>query len=133
MKSLSEESERYLDGGDRISALKTALEVQIEGQSSIYPIVPEQIYALNKALYTYQRSSNYIYKSEKMKTMDGAVTEINGFSPDGDLFFALDSFGQAIFMIQLQKKWSGKLMQKKFLKRQGKILSGVNLTETIRL
>lgn len=97
MKSLSEESERYLDGGDRISALKTALEVQIEGQSSIYPIVPEQIYALNKALYTYQRSSNYIYKPEKMKTMDGAVTVVNGFSSDGSLFFALDSFGQAYF------------------------------------
>ena len=64
MKSLSEESERYLDGGDRISALKTALEVQIEGQSSIHPIVPEQIYALNKALYTYQRSS-IIFISQK--------------------------------------------------------------------
>lgn len=97
MKSLSEESERYLDGGDRISALKTALEVQIEGQISIHPIVPEQIYALNKALYTYQHSSNYIYKPEKMKTMDGAVTEVNGFSSDGSLFFALDSFGQAYF------------------------------------
>lgn len=97
MKNLSEESERYLDGGDRISALKTALEVQIEGQSSIHPIVPEQIYALNKALYTYQHSSNYIYKPEKMKTMDGAVTEVNGFSSDGSLFFALDSFGQAYF------------------------------------
>lgn len=97
MKNLSEESERYLDGGDRISALKTALEVQPEGQSSIHPIVPEQIYALNKALYTYQHSSNYIYKPEKMKTMDGAVTEVNGFSPDGNLFFALDSFGQAYF------------------------------------
>ena len=97
MKNLSEESERYLDGGDRISALKTALEVQPEGQSSIHPIVPEQIYALNKALYTYQHSSNYIYKPEKMKTTDGAVTEVNGFSSDGSLFFALDSFGQAYF------------------------------------
>lgn len=133
MKGLSEESERYLDGGDRINALKTALEVQSEGQSSIYPIVPEQIYALNKALYTYQHSSNYIYKPEKMKTMDGAVTEVNGFSPDGNLFLRLIPLVRLIFMIQLQKKWSGKLMQKKFLKRQGKILSGANLTETIRL
>ena len=38
-------------------------------------------------------------------------------------FLRLILLVRLIFMIQLQKKWSGKLMQKKFLKRQGKILS----------
>lgn len=97
MKYLSEESERYLEGGDRIRAIETALEVEPEGQSTIKPIVPEQIYELNQSLYAYQRSRNYIYKPEKMKTMDGAVTNVNGFSSDGSLFFAIDSFGQAYF------------------------------------
>ncbi len=68
-----------------------------------------------------------------MKTMDGAVTEVNGFSSDGSLFFALDSFGQAYFYDTDTEKVYGKLMQKKFSKQQEKILSGVNLTETIRL
>lgn len=119
MKNLSEESERYLDGGDRISALETALEVQPEGQSAIYPIVPEQIYALNKALYTYQHSSNYIYKPEKMKTMDGVVTDVNGFSPDGSLFFALDSFGQAYFYDTDTEKVVWKINAKKVFETTG--------------
>lgn len=94
---LAEKANQQLDAGNRTGALETVLEVAPEDKDAAEAVVPEQMYVLNRALYAYQHSQQYIYRPNVMNTLEGVSTESNGFSQDGDIFFSLDDLGNVYF------------------------------------
>lgn len=94
---LAEEANQQLDAGDRTGALTSVLQVTPEDEDTAEAVVPEQMYVLNRALYAYQRSRQYIYRPVVMNTMEGLGTNSNGFNQDGDIFFSLDDLGNVHF------------------------------------
>lgn len=94
---LAEEANQQLDAGNRTGALTSVLQVTPEDEDTAEAVVPEQMYVLNRALYAYQRSRQYIYRPVVMNTMEGLGTNSNGFNQDGDIFFSLDDLGNVYF------------------------------------
>lgn len=94
---LAEKANQQLDAGNRTGALETVLEVAPEDKDAAEAVVPEQMYVLNRALYAYQHSQQYIYRPNVMNTLEGVSTDSNGFSQDGDIFFSLDDLGNVYF------------------------------------
>lgn len=96
-------SDELLDSGDRIEALKTALALTSDS-SSEEPLVPQQMYALNNALYSYYlENSIYMHADRVLETENSAKTSYNVnynagmFSPQGNLYFTVDTLGKAYF------------------------------------
>lgn len=94
---LAEKANQQLDEGDRIGALSTALEVTPNDRDAAEAVVPEQMYVLNRALYAYQHSQQYIYRPVIMNKVEGINTESSGFNQDGGIFFCLDDLGNVYF------------------------------------
>lgn len=94
---LSEKANQQMDEGDRIGALSTVLQVTPEDDDATEAVVPEQMYVLNRTLYTYQHSQQYIYRPTGMMEQEGLNTESNGFNQNGNMFFCLDDLGNACF------------------------------------
>ncbi len=92
---LSEISGELLKSGDRHGALKTALAIVPEDEDSDEPVVPEQMYALNNALYSYQNTDTINFLPDRMVLLDGQSTESGTFSSLGNLYFCLDQTGHA--------------------------------------
>lgn len=94
-------SGELLDGGDRMGALKTVMAITPDDPDADEPVVPEQMYALNQALYSYQHTDTIEdYKTDRSYELDAQVQEQDGdqeeyLSPDGTAYFCLDQQGTA--------------------------------------
>lgn len=90
-----------LDSGDRMGALKTVMAITPDDPDADEPVVPEQMYALNQALYSYQHTDTIIdYKTDRSYELDAQVRAQDGdqqeyLSPDGTAYFCLDQQGTA--------------------------------------
>lgn len=87
---LSSISLELLAEGDRDKALLTALAVEPE-EVSLGPVVPEQLYALNSALSSYQSGFSLSYAPEHVSSLE-TITK-GAFSDDGAYYYALDGSG----------------------------------------
>ena len=100
---LSEKSGELLAEGDREGALQTALAIQPDDESSDSPVVPEQMYALNNALYSYDRSNEIKYRPAYSVELDGHNgynynTNNNRLSPEETGYFCVDTLGNAYIL-----------------------------------
>ena len=100
---LSEKSGELLAEGDREGALQTALAIQPDDESSDSPVVPEQMYALNNALYSYDRSNEIKYRPAYSVELDGHNgynynTNNNRLSPEETGYFCVDALGNAYIL-----------------------------------
>ena len=90
-----------LDSGDRMGALKTVMAITPDDPDADEPVVPEQMYALNQALYSYQHTDTIVdYKTDRSYELDAQVQAQDGdqedyLSPDGTAYFCLDQQGTA--------------------------------------
>lgn len=90
-----------LDSGDRMGALKTVMAITPDDPDADEPVVPEQMYALNQALYSYQHTDTIIdYKTDRSYELDAQVRAQDGdqqeyLSPDGTVYCCLDQQGTA--------------------------------------
>ena len=90
-----------LDGGDRMGALKTVMAITPDDPDADEPVVPEQMYALNQALYSYQHTDTIVdYKTDRSYELDAQVRAQDGnqeeyLSPDGTVYCCLDQLGTA--------------------------------------
>ena len=90
-----------LDSGDRMGALKTVMAITPDDSDADEPVVPEQMYALNQALYSYQHTDTIVdYKTDRSYELDAQVQAQDGnqedyLSPDGTTYFCLDQQGTA--------------------------------------
>lgn len=96
-------SDELLAGGDRMGALKTALALTPKADSKT-PLVWQQMYALNNALYSYYLESPVYMHADRIldmensaKTTYDATNRIGTFSPQGHLYFTVDTLGKAYF------------------------------------
>ena len=102
-------SAELLKEGNREEALQAALEAQEEGDT---PVIPEEIYALNSALYSYHHEGNVEgFRPDRQVELENNTTDIGESSPDGKVFFCLDESGIAYFynMEDWSLKWKCKL------------------------
>lgn len=94
-------SGELLDSGDRMGALKTVMAITPDDPDADEPVVPEQMYALNQALYSYQHTDTIVdYKTDRSYELDAQVQAQDGeqeayLSPDGTAYFCLDQQGTA--------------------------------------
>ena len=100
---LSEISGGLLAGGDREGALQTALAIQPEEGEGAEAVVPEQMYALNNALYSYNTGGRIDFKAEDSfeltgKTTSGSADKNGTLSPDETGFFCVDQQGYAYIL-----------------------------------
>ena len=102
---LCEISDKLLKSGDRIGALKTALAIGLEDDKETEPVVPEQVYALNNSLYTYDYSGSLQFKPDTIYELEGQVhytdedERKNGVvSQNGTEYFCIDRMGTAYIL-----------------------------------
>ena len=96
---LAQISGELLAQGDREGALKTAMAVRPETEEDA-PVVPEQMYALNNALYSYDRTNQICYRPARTTELDGqtdagAIWDGSRLSPGEDGYFCVDRLGSA--------------------------------------
>lgn len=96
-------SGELLNTGDRMGALKTATAITPEDADADEPVVPEQMYALNEALYSYRNDDNMSYQPDKSYELSGKVQidtkrQSELLSPDGSAMFCMDTLGNAYVM-----------------------------------
>ena len=98
---LADISGDLLDSGDRMGALKTVMAITPDDPDADEPVVPQQMYALNQALYSYQHTDTFMdYKTEGAYELDARVQAQDGnqeeyLSPDGTVYCCLDQLGTA--------------------------------------
>ena len=100
---LSEISGELLSGGDRKGALQTALAICPEDEDADSPVVPEQMYALNNALYSYDKTNKIRYRPVYSTKLDGQTMENYGadcsrLSPEETGYFCVDLLGNAYIL-----------------------------------
>lgn len=100
---LCEISDQLLKSGDRIGALKTALAIRPENDKEMESVVPEQMYALNNSLYTYDYSGSLQFKPDTIYELEGQVHYIDEkesgvVSQSGTEYFCIDRMGTAYIL-----------------------------------
>ena len=90
-------SNNLLQTGDRMGALKTALAILPENKKENKPIVPEQFYALNNALYSYKHDNLLHFRANRMQELKGEIKGEVKFSDKGNYCVAVDSNRYAYF------------------------------------
>ena len=90
-------SNNLLQTGDRMGALKTALAILPENKKGNKPIVPEQFYALNNALYSYKHDNLLYFRANRMQELKGTVEGEVKFNDKGTYCVAVDSNRYAYF------------------------------------
>lgn len=100
---LSEISGELLASGDRKGAIQTVLAIQPEESEETEAVVPEQMYALNNALYSYNTGARIDFKAENSfeltgKTRSGSANENGTLSPDETGYFCVDQQGNAYIL-----------------------------------
>lgn len=103
---LSKISGDLLKEGNRKKALQMALAITPKDENSEEPVVPEQLYALNNALYSYQQDDKLNYDIIGNYELKGQIARINyksseAFSGDGTKLFCMDDLGNA-YIVDLQ-------------------------------
>ena len=83
-------SDSLLKAGDRIGALQTAMAILPEDEKAKEPVVPEQINALNNALYSYKHDDLIYFRSERMQELKGKIEGNVQFSDQGTYCVAVD-------------------------------------------
>lgn len=96
---LSQISGELLEEGDREGALKTVLAVSPETDEDA-PVVPEQMYALNNALYSYDRTNKIYYRPAGSVELAGQVDsgsawQGNRLNSEENAYFCVDHIGNA--------------------------------------
>lgn len=89
-----------LDSGDRKGALKTALAITPKDGEEEKPVVPEQMYALNRALYSYHHTNKISFVPDTAYELDGQTTyqEEGILSPEETAYFCRDQLGNAYIL-----------------------------------
>nr|WP_288730937.1 PQQ-binding-like beta-propeller repeat protein [uncultured Anaerobutyricum sp.] len=80
-----------------MGALKTALAILPENKKGNKPIVPEQFYALNNALYSYKHDNLLYFRANRMQELKGRVEGEVKFNDKGTYCVAVDSNRYAYF------------------------------------
>lgn len=97
---LAKISGELLDGGDRKGALKTVLAITPKDGEKEKPVVPEQVYALNRALYSYHNTDQISFVPDTAYEMEGQTTyqEEGMLSPEETAYFCRDQLGNAYIL-----------------------------------
>ena len=82
-------SDSLLKAGDRIGALQTAMAILPEDEKAKEPVVPEQINALNNALYSYKHDTSFYFRANRMEELNGNIENVK-FSDKGNYCLVLD-------------------------------------------
>lgn len=94
---LSKISGELLSSGDREGALKTAMALSYTENGEELPYVPEQIYALNEALYSYQFTEEY--RPFKMVKLDSSILDKGMADPRGTFYMDFKDNGRTAFFM----------------------------------
>ena len=96
-RNMAQTSEKLLECGDRVGALKTALAVLPENENSKEAIVPEQMGALNDALYSYEVGNELYFRPMRAEyTEDKLIGKIR-WNPQKEYYVTLDNAGYVYF------------------------------------
>ena len=96
-RNMAQISEKLLEQGDRIGALKTALAVLPENENSKEALVPEQMGALNDALYSYEVGNELDFQPMRAEyTEDKLIGKIQ-WNPQKEYYVTLDNAGYVYF------------------------------------
>lgn len=92
---LAEKSEELLKQGDRMGAIRTALEALPEGSSDgSKPVTDAAVYALNQASYAYWDSAFACFQSDGLLTPGTTISGVPSVNPEGSLMAVTDSAGR---------------------------------------
>ena len=91
---LSKTSGELLASGDRVGALKTAVEA-LSKENENGPLAPEAMYALNNALYSYQYTNTADLSPDQIMETEYGTGKQGGLSPDENYYLAIDEGGEA--------------------------------------
>lgn len=90
-------SDSLLKSGDRIGALQTAMAILPEDENAKEPVVPEQMNALNNAMYSYKHDDLLYFRAERMEETKGDIQGKVKFSEKGNYCVAVDDNKSAYF------------------------------------
>lgn len=121
---LSKTSGELLASGDRVGALKTAVEA-LSKENENGPLAPEAMYALNNALYSYQYTNTADLSPDQIMETEYGTGEQGGLSPDENYYLAIDEGGEAyVFDVE-----SGKCLWKTEPQEKDVVKNGCFVTE----
>lgn len=106
---LAGKSEELLRQGDRMGAIRTALEALPESSSdSSKPVTDAAVYALNQAAYAYWDSAFACFQSDGLLTPGTTISGVPSVNPEGSLMAVTDSAGRVYIydLITLRQKGS---------------------------
>ena len=118
-RNMAQTSEKLLEQGDRIGALKTALAVQTENPNSKEALVPEQMKALNDALYSYVTGNLLDFHPIRAEYTEDKLAGKIEWNQSKEYYMALGSLGYIYFF----EGKTGKCIWKEF---------GGNLDEKVK-
>lgn len=121
---LSKISQELLASGDRIGALKTAVEA-LSKENENGPLAPEAMYALNNALYSYQYTYTIDLSPDQSMETEYATGKQGELSPEEDYYLAIDEGGQA-YVFDME---SGKCVWQTESQEKGAVRKGCFVTE----
>ena len=119
-RNMAQTSEKLLEQGDRIGALKTALAVLPENENSKEALVPEQMGALNNALYSYTVEKQPYFRPIRAENIEDDLEGGIQWSPDKKYYMALNHLGYIYFF----DGKTGKCIWKEFGKSFNKKIRG---------
>ena len=96
-RNMAQTSEKLLECGDRMGALKTALAVLPENKNSKEALVPEQMKALNDALYSYEADTYLYFRPMRAEYIEDEIVGKIQWSPNREYYMSLDSAGYVYF------------------------------------
>ena len=96
-RNMAQTSEKLLERGDRMGALKTALAVSTKNDDSKEALVPEQMGALNDALYSYEVGNKLYFRPMRAEHIENETTEKIRWSPNREYYMSLDAAGYVYF------------------------------------
>ena len=96
-RNMAQTSEKLLERGDRMGALKTALAVSTKNDDSEEALVPEQMGALNDALYSYEVGNKLYFRPMRAEHIENETTEKIRWSPNREYYMSLDAAGYVYF------------------------------------
>lgn len=113
---LSEVSGSLMETGDRMGALENALAALPKDEKDDRPLVPEAVFALNNALYSYNHDGKLYFKPDRMLEPDSQIEYSAGFSTDDSYYMEIDRTGSAYFYNGRDGKLYWKVDGEAFLK-----------------
>lgn len=127
---LSEVSAGLLESGDRMGALENALTALPGEGKEDRPLVPEAVFALNNALYSYGHDGALTFKPDRMLEADSQITDRAGFSTDAGYYMEMDKTGSIYFYDGQNGTLHWKMNMSEAEKAEGKLLAGRFFSDT---